>query len=277
VLPPALLSDPRVEPRLRALVLRLLAVRPEERGTAPALAEALEQAAEHAAREGSPPCFTGQLLRPSAAVPEPAAAAPGLGALKHAREDVVEVRAARAQPLALPLKVQEPPPEQSSLARGSAGRLRPRAPRGPGWPTLALAAASLALAVWTGWAELRKSLEESSVAQAEASRAGAPDAGTAGLAAAAATMPLQEAPSASHPEGMSEDTPPEPLPGQLLPDEKGRCPRQGQVALNGGCWAEFAWAPERCAELGGQMFKGTCYMPLLTRGRRPNSSSMDKR
>ncbi|HYI02051.1 serine/threonine protein kinase [Hyalangium sp.] len=276
LLPPTLLSDPRVEPRLRALVLRLLSVRPEERGTATELAEALEQAAEHTAPQSTAPCFTGQALPPSAPPPEPAAAEPGPGAPRHLGEDVVAVRAARAQELALPLEVQVPPPEEPSRARGSAGRQRPRAPTRPGWPWLVLAAASLALAVWTGWAA-RATLEVSSFTRAEASSEWAPDAVPAGLGEAAATMPLAEAPSAPNPEGMTEDTLPEPIPGQLRPDEKGRCPPRGLVVLNGGCWAEVAWAPEKCMELGGQMFKGTCYMPFLTRGRRPNSSSMDKR
>jgi serine/threonine protein kinase len=46
VLPPASLLD--VEPPLRTLVLRMLSVRPEQRGTAAELAEALEQAAAEA-------------------------------------------------------------------------------------------------------------------------------------------------------------------------------------------------------------------------------------
>ncbi|HYH98890.1 serine/threonine-protein kinase [Hyalangium sp.] len=277
LLPPALLSDPRVEPGLRALVLRLLSVRPEERGTATALAAALEQAVEPAAPQSTQPCFTEQALLPSALPPKQAAAAPGPDSRKHLRDDVVEGSAAKPQELALPLEVQMPPPQESSLARGSAELLRPRAPKGPGWSTLVLAAASLALAVWTWWADPRKPLEETSVAQAEPSRAGAPDAGTAGLGAAAATTSLEGAPSTPTPEGLTENTPPELLPGQARPDEKGRCPLRGQVVLNGGCWAELAWAPEKCSELGGQMFKGTCYVPFIPRGRRPNSSPMDKR
>jgi len=44
LLPAALLNDSRVEPQLRAVVLRLLSVRPGQRGTAAELAEELEQA-----------------------------------------------------------------------------------------------------------------------------------------------------------------------------------------------------------------------------------------
>ncbi len=74
---------------------------------------------------------------------------------------------------------------------------------------------------------------------------------------------------------MSEDTLPEPQPGQVRPDEKGRCPRKWLVALNGACWTE--WEPEKCEELGGQMFKGTCYVPFIHPGRkRPPTSDPPK-
>jgi hypothetical protein len=277
LLPPALLSNPRVEPRLRALVLRMLSVRPEERGTASELAEALELAAEHPAPESAQPCFTGQALPPSAQPPEQAAAAPGPGSLKHLGNGMAEVRAARPQELAPPFAEQEPRPEESSVAAGSAGRVRLRAPMWPAWPSLALAAASLALTVWTWWAAPRSPLEMHSVAHPEAAGLEEPDAGTAGLGQTAATLSLEETPSVSTREGMSEDTLPEPLPGQTRPDEKGRCPRQGQVALNRGCWAVTASDREGCTELGGQMFRGTCYVPYVPRGRRPTSSPLDKR
>ncbi|HYH96115.1 serine/threonine-protein kinase [Hyalangium sp.] len=265
--PPALLSNPRVDPRLRALVLRLLSVRPEQRGTAAELAEALKQAAEHTAPESTQPCFTGQALPPPALPPEEASAAPVPGPLK--------VREYEPQEISLPLIVQEPLPKESSVARGSAELFKPRAPMRPGWPSLAVAAASLTLAVWTWWADPRKALGESSVAQAKASGVGSPDAGTAGLGEAAATTSLEETSPASTRQGMAKDTLPEPLPGQMQPDETGRCPRSGLVSLNKGCWATSAWDPETCAVLGGQTFKGTCYMPFIPRGRRPASSPMD--
>ncbi|HYI02816.1 serine/threonine-protein kinase [Hyalangium sp.] len=277
IAPPALLNNPRVEPRLRALVLRMLSVRPEERGTATALAEALELAAEHTAPQSAEPCFTGQALPPSALPPEEAAAAPEPGALKHLGDDGVEVRAARPQELAPPIEAQEPLPEESSVATSFAGRVRLRAPTWPEWASLVLASASLALAVWTWWTAPQGPLEVPSVAQAEAAGGEAPDAGTVGLGEAAATTPLEEASSPPTQDGVTESTLPEPLPGQLRPDEKGRCPPKGLVALNGGCWVETALDREKCSDHGGQMFKGTCYEPFIPRGRRPNSSSMDKR
>jgi hypothetical protein len=276
LLPPSLLSDPRMEPRLRALVLRMLSVHPEERGSATALAEALEQAAEHPAPQSAQPCFTGQALPPSALSPEQAAATHGPGSLMHLGNDGVEVLVARPQVAAPSLEAQEPLPEEFSVAADSAGGVRLRAPRWPAWPSLALAAASLALAVWTWWAAPRGPREVPSVAHVEASGGEAPDAGPTGLGEAAAATSLEEASTPPTQEGITSGTLPEPLPGQLRPDEKGRC-HQGLVALNGGCWVEFAWAPEKCTELGGQMMKGTCYVPFIPRGRRPNSSPMDMR
>ncbi len=70
--PPALLQ---VEPPLRDLILRMLSVRPEERGTAAQLAEALEQTAAPTVPPAPPPRFT---EAPSATRPPevPAAVSP---------------------------------------------------------------------------------------------------------------------------------------------------------------------------------------------------------
>ncbi|WP_224248212.1 serine/threonine-protein kinase [Hyalangium gracile] len=149
-------------------------------------------------------------------------------------------------------------------------RLRPRHGR-RGW---ALAAAAVALAVGAWAAVPGRFWRERSVAQAE--RMGAA-VGTAGLGDAAAGMVLVQAPAGSATEGMGKDTLPEPLPGQVKPDQKGRCPFKGLVSLNGGCWlTEAQGEPEKCVELGGQMFQGTCYMPLVPPGRKrpPTSGSM---
>jgi hypothetical protein len=75
VVPPATLRrDARIEPRLRTLILRMLSVRPEERGTAAQLAEALEQVAGPTVPDSTAPRLNraGSSMRP----PEQAAAAP---------------------------------------------------------------------------------------------------------------------------------------------------------------------------------------------------------
>jgi hypothetical protein len=79
IVPPALHE---LEPSVRAFILRLLSVSPEQRGTAAQLAEAMEQAAAHAPR---PSCDRAEALsapRPESAAPArfPASARPWLAA-----------------------------------------------------------------------------------------------------------------------------------------------------------------------------------------------------
>ena len=66
---------------------------------------------------------------------------------------------------------------------------------------------------------------------------------------------------------LAEDSLPEPVPGQLRPDAKGRCPHKRQLALNGACWVPMD--PEECEALGsnGKLFKGRCYVPVLSPNR----------
>ncbi len=165
--------------------------------------------------------------------------------------------------------------EPVSPVRASRSHVRTRAHRRHAWLWLPAAAAGLALAVWAGRTVSHEPVEQPSVARAEPARPDSADAGTAGLGDAATVAALDPPSSGSMNEGMIEDTLPEPQPGQVRPDEKGRCPGKGLVALNGACWAE--WEPEKCEELGGQMFKGTCYVPFIHPGRkRPPTSGPPK-
>jgi serine/threonine protein kinase len=64
-------ENPRCTPELSALVSRMLAPRPEARGSARKVAEALEQAARNAGPEADVPLFTGEELRPAGLFPVP--------------------------------------------------------------------------------------------------------------------------------------------------------------------------------------------------------------
>jgi serine/threonine protein kinase len=224
--PAALLRDKRIEPRLRAWILRLLSVRPQERGSAAELAEDLEQlAAPRPAHSPAP-------RSPQAPSPErppegTAAAAPG--------------------------------PKESTRR----GRL-----------LLALVAA-VTLAVGAWWLGTRRTVDTPSLAYAEAPAASRSEQEMTGLGEAAtsttATASLHE------PKGLAEDSLPAPLPEQVRPDSKGRCPHKKQVALNGGCWWETPLDQENCEAANqsghmGSMFNNKCYMPVLSHGRQPNSS-----
>ncbi len=151
-----------VEPSVRAWILRLLSVRPEQRGTAAQFAQALERASH-------------------------------------------------------------PPPEPTRLP----------APAHAAGPWLALAA-GLTLLVWA------------------------------------------ESPEPSVHAPLAEDTLPEPLPGQLRSDAKGRCPRKCQVALNGVCWVPSSMDREECEALGstGKLFKGLSFCLHLAVGSIPAASTV---
>jgi len=231
LLPHGLLKENGMEPRLRAFVLRMLAEKPEDRGSAAQLAEELERAAE-----------------------------------------LAEVPAPKPQQPA----AQEPKAERASEASGPTADVVPPAPVQLKRHWRVLAAAGLALAVWTWKAVSRPPEAESSAADAQSAEEGTPDAGPSGLGEAAAATSLKEAPNSSHQEVLTEDSLPEPRPGQTRPDGKGRCPHRRQIALNRGCWLEISLEPERCSELKGQMFKGLCYLPFIPPGRPPTSSPTDK-
>lgn len=188
--PPGFEDDARVEPSLRAVILRLLSLRPEQRGTAAQLAAELEQASG---------------------------------------------------------------PRVPGTRKSPAWRR---------WPWAALAAASGGLALCVGLDDSREWLER--VADSQSTR-------TRGLGEEAVATSTEPAPAASPPNGIAEEAPPKPLPGQTRPDEKGRCPRKWQVSLNGACWELLSRERGSCDLLHGQIFKGLCYVPVLLPGRSPTS------
>jgi hypothetical protein len=135
----------------------------------------------------------------------------------------------------------------------------------------------MVLVAWVSWITSEAPGEKPAVARAQTMSSDPRDAGTAGLGDAAASTSMEEEPSFSTSETMAEDTLPEPLLGQQEPDAKGRCPHRMQVSLNGGCWVLQKQEPEECEALTGQMYKGTCYVPVLPHKRlRPPTSNPTK-
>jgi eukaryotic-like serine/threonine-protein kinase len=226
VLPSALREEGLVAPPLRELIVRILSVRPEERGTAAELASLLEQAAEH--------------LPPVSAPPSPGT--------QPAPSSAQEVSPASARAVLRPFR---------SPANVRASRL---------WLAASVA---LILVAGTFWGVSRQS-SMCSFSEGGAAETAQADAGTAGLGDTV-SRESEEQPSPSWPEAMSEDTLPEPLPGQLRPDAKGRCPGKRQVALNGACWMKTSWEREECEMARGQLFNDTCYLPCIPPGRQPTS------
>ncbi|WP_224246317.1 serine/threonine protein kinase [Hyalangium gracile] len=203
VLPHALFSA-RVEPPLRELILRMLSMRPEQRGTAAQLARAMERAAT--------------TLTP-AHVPS------------NDRADT------------------------SSWQR---------------WLTTVAAVGTLATAMlWVIAGTPEVPLRS---APGGIGASGPADAGPVGLGEAAVSASTEDTPAPSDPGAMVADTPPEPEPGQAKPDAKGRCPHKQQVALNDGCWMKTSFAQEQCESVGGSMYQGACYLPIVSPKRRPSTT-----
>jgi serine/threonine protein kinase len=258
--PAPLALNPRVAPQLNALILRMLSVHPEARGTAAELAQALAQAAQLTSAESTRPLLADEVRPPGGTAEQDtsvAASAPRLP--DH------EVAQARTQA-----------PELSSRTRVCSGRGNPawsaRAWRHP----LMKVAALLALGAWVWWMTPKKILEHPAVVRQEAGGAQQEDKDTAGLGDGAATTSSAASPASFESGVLAEGSLPEPLPWQARPDAKGRCPHPRQVPFSGGCWVKLSVGREECDALKGSMLKGTCYVPGPPHGRQPTSEPVCK-
>ncbi|MDY7230757.1 serine/threonine-protein kinase [Hyalangium rubrum] len=231
--------NPRVDPQLSTLILRMLAVRPAFRGTARELAGLLEQEAESAGPQADQPLFAGQ---PSPPVPP------------TQRESETLVWAAAA-------------PEQHE-------------PPAPGLVWLPWLGAGIAivlllvLCLW--WQALAPRLEDRPAIAYPSERPGLAgeleDGGTVELAPAALTAPIKEFSIPRDWPGLTLDIPRGPLPGQRRPDMTGKCRRQREIAINGGCWVELANEKPPCEE-DGYAWGGACYYPVVDSPRQPLSDN----
>ncbi|MBN1204341.1 MAG: protein kinase [Myxococcaceae bacterium] len=269
--PAPLALNPRVAPRLDALILRMLSVRPEERGTAGELAEALEQAAQLTSPENARSLFAQETLSSVASGEELV----GASVTEQPPRDEGEVSAFESQEAT---EAQAREPQVPSRTLGAAVRGSFPAHARPWLPRLGMAAVLLVLGAWAGWVAREKTPKQAAAVMQEADGTRLEDGGPAGLGDGAATASAVASPTSAAPGVQAEDTPPEPLPGQMRPNAKGRCPHKQQVSLNGGCWVVTPLAREKCEALvgNGHMFKGVCYVPVLLPGRQPTSHPVHK-
>jgi hypothetical protein len=244
---PPMVLNPRVYPRLSAIILRMLSLRPEERGTARELAELLEQYVRNAGPQADQPLFAWETLERSAWSREDAAAASDLGHRPRHR-DMAVVRAAQKRDAELAAEEREIHP----------------------W-MMAAAAILLMLGLYGLAAQLSHKMSHV-VAQAGEEDAGTPDGGVAELAPEALSAHVRKE---TFPQGypnIGVKLPPQPLPGQRRPDNSGQCQGRGEVLINGGCWFRFDENVVPPCNTGQYEWMGRCYQPSYITPRPPTSN-----
>jgi len=101
-----------------------------------------------------------------------------------------------------------------------------------------------------------------------------PDAGSSAVGDTSPTEPQATPPLTPEKKPVAQEPLPEPRPGQLRPDKKGRCLGRKQLAINGGCWLEFlTLTPEECTAGGYVLLKGKCLSPALESPKKPSPTS----
>jgi len=198
--------NPRVDAQLNALILRMLSVRPEERGTAGELAEALERGVAYGGPVADAPLFEWEMRKPSEWTQEEWAEVEHLG---HRPRH-------RARPSAH--EAQSTVPAQPARARN--------------WsPWLA---AMLALGLWPGETDSVRTKPQLTAEDRQPVSLGDT---SLNQAATPKKDAIQKA--------IVLEVPKQPRPGQLKTDAKGRCP-DNLIAINGGCWLKVDLKPEYC-------------------------------
>jgi hypothetical protein len=249
---PPLVLNPRVYSRLSALILRMLSLRPEERGTARELAELLENYLKHAGPQADQPLFAWETLERSEWSREDVAAASELGHRPRYRAMEV-VRAAQ---------------KRDADQRADADEERQL------WLVVA-ACALIAVGLFcvaSQWVHVRMP----AVAQGGREDAGTPDGGVSELGPEALTSYARQDTVPQGQPSISVDVPPEPLPGQRRTNSKGQCQGRGEVPINGGCWLRFDDNVVPPCYTGHYEWLGRCYQPSLLNGRQPTSEPPGK-
>jgi hypothetical protein len=264
--------NPRVDTRLDVVIRRMLSLKPEERGTAKELAEALERGADQETPELDEPLFEWETLKSTEWPQEELAVAEELGhrARRRKREVVhatVEADAARRA---------EAERQEAEVRTRATARVDRGVQRARGQPRLLWLVASVVgtLVLWPRDKNPLRGEEEPTLTRGPPSEeqrdGGSSYVGDTALMAAHSTTgaPAREA--------VALDVPPKPQPGQLKPDAKGQC-RKGQHSINGGCWMKVELGDlDDCKGMGnGFEYNGGCYAPIYPPKREPTSAPMD--
>jgi serine/threonine protein kinase len=250
--------NPRVDPHLDALILRALSVRPEKRGTAEELAEALEQRTAQAGPEAHAPLFEWETLERE----------------KWSREDVARAGFRHHRPRLrwreeVEATLEAETVETSTRAMTPAKRVVPQE-QGRRWLSWIALTVMGTLLLWPRGTGVGLADEEFVGMRCSPEAIGRePGSVSLGDASVVSSEPPGNAPAGR---AVTQEVPPQPLPGQLKPDANGRC-RKGQFAINGGCWLKASVDLQDCAG-NGYVYRGSCYVPMFPPARGPTSAPM---
>jgi serine/threonine protein kinase len=253
--------NPRVDSQLNALILRMLSPRLEERGSAGELAQAMERGVAHAGPPADAPLFAWETLKSSEWTQEDLTEAEHLGHRPRRRARERALVAAQADAAA-----RAQPERRKAEARAPASRpARWVSPQR--W--LPWLAAVLALGLRPEGAMLSQGEPRFPVAPGTSSEE--PDAVSFGETAPRSSPAVTHS---SEKEGITEEFPEQPLPGQLQPDARGRCPNK-QRAINGGCWAKVDSELKDCPTIGFT-YQGACYVIVRAPVKVPTSAPQQR-
>jgi hypothetical protein len=247
--------NPRVDAQLNALIMRMLSARPEERGAAGELAEAMERGVAHGGSSAAVRLFEWETEPRSRWTDEELADAEYLGQ-RPRRRDFERVQAVEQE-------------DRAARALGTKRETAAQARRERARRWLPWLAAGMALGLWPGQTGSMRTVERDMGARggsAEAQRKEGPV--SVGETAMSSSDGAAKAPSGA---ALSEEATKQPLPGQRKPDAKGRCPRT-QVAINGGCWVKVDLGADECRGTVYLWYQGGCYGPAFEPARRPTSA-----
>jgi serine/threonine protein kinase len=251
--------NPRVDAQLNALIARMLSPRPEERGTAGELSEAMRRGVAHAGPQAEARLFEWETLEPSEWTEAERAEAAQLGHRPCRRDRKRAIETERKDIT----KREERKRENQVHARCEVPSQRMKHRWRP-W-----LAAVLVMGLWpeqTGWV---RTGNEPTVARSES--ATEHDAVSLGESAQKSSAAPEKFPTQG---AIAMEFPEKPRPGQRRPDAHGRCPAK-QVAINGGCWLKVDFTPEDCI-VNGFLRQGGCYLPVYESSNRPTSAPQEK-
>ncbi len=253
--------NPRVDAQLNALILRMLSPRPEERGTAGELAEAMQRGVAHAGPSADAPLFDWETQQPSQWTADEMADAEYLGHRPRRRNREWALLAAQVDATAR--MSAERSAAHTRTAASPAQQVKPRR-----W--LPWIAAALALGLWPAETGSLRTVPGSALSEGSSSKQRGDE---VSLGEAAVCLPAQPA-EGPNKGPIAQKLPNTPLSGQRKPDATGRCPNK-QIAINGGCWFKVDALPEECPG-HGFTYQGGCYFPSYTSQREPAAAPQDR-